>query len=105
LLSKLRSEWRAFKALPPGERFQTIHQQQARAPVWVKGLMVAGAVIALGIGVVLTVMPGPAIVFFGLAAALAAIESRWVARALDRGEELVRELLAKRNHGRGLGRH
>jgi hypothetical protein len=91
-IAQLRSKWRAFRALPPGERFQTIHRQQARAPVWVKGLMIAGAVIALGIGVVLSVMPGPAIVFFAVAGVLAAVESRSVARALDRGEALARAL-------------
>lgn len=100
MLRKLKSRWRAFKALAPGKRFQTIHEQQASAPIWVKVLMIAGSVVALGIGVLLTVMPGPAFVFFGLAGALAAIESTWVARGLDRGELFVRELIARRKHRR-----
>ena len=104
MLSKLRRKWHAFKALPAGERFQTIHQQRAHAPVWVKAIMIGGAVVAFGIGVVLTVMPGPAIVFFALAGALAAIESQRVALGLDRGEELVRGLIARWHHRRRLGR-
>jgi hypothetical protein len=95
VISKLKKKWRGFKASPAGKRFQTVHDQQADAPAWVKPLMIAGAVIAFGIGVVLTVVPGPAVVFFALAGALAATESAWVARGLDRGEVVARRLVAR----------
>jgi hypothetical protein len=54
-----------FKALPVGSRFQALHEQQARASVWMNGLVIAGAVVAFGVDVLLTVLPRPAIVFSG----------------------------------------
>jgi hypothetical protein len=81
--------------MPAGKRFQTLHTQQKDAPVWAKALMVFGAVLALAIGVLLTVLPGPAILFYALAAAFAGIQSAWIARALDRAEVAVRTQLAR----------
>ena len=57
--------------------------------------MIGGAVLCLAIGIVLTFIPGPAFVFFGLAGALLSIESRWIARVLDRAEVSARKLLAR----------
>jgi len=95
VLTKLRKKWRELKAYPPGKRFQTVHEQQKNAPAWVKPVVIAGAVVAFGIGVLLSILPGPAFVFYGLAGALLAIESAWVARQLDRGEVAARKLLAR----------
>jgi hypothetical protein len=95
VLSRLRKKWRGLKALPAGKRFQTVHEQQQGAPTWVKAVVIAGAVISFGIGVLLTVLPGPAFVFFGLAGALLAVESRWVARALDDGEVAARRKITR----------
>jgi len=58
-------------------------------------VVILGAVISLGIAVLLSVLPGPAFVFYGLAAALLAIESLWVASALDRGELALRRRLTR----------
>ncbi len=55
--------------------------------------MLVGAVVALAIAVVLTVFPGPAIVFYALAGALVATQSMRVARLLDRGEVATRGLM------------
>ena len=93
VLARLKDKWRTFKAHPAGERFQTIHRQQAGASRWLKAAMIAGAVIAFAVGIVLTVLPGPAVVFFALAGALAAVLSAWVARALARAERAVRRVL------------
>ena len=96
MVARLRKHWRHFKALPAGERFATLHEQQTDAPAWIRGLMIAGAVLALGIAVLLSVLPGPAIVFYAAAAGLIAMQSAWVARTLDRGEVAVRDAIAKR---------
>jgi hypothetical protein len=48
------------------------------------------ALLAFAVGVVLAFIPGPAVVFFGIAAALLASESMTVARALDRVEVWLR---------------
>ena len=95
MIGMLRRAWHEFKQLPPGERFRTVHEQQANLPRWVKLLVIVAALVSCAIGVVLTFIPGPAIVFYALAAALLAIESAWVARALDRGELAARGLAAR----------
>src|SRR5262245_16540094 len=95
MFTKLRKKWRDFKGLPAGRRFRMVHRQQADAPAWVKAVVIAGAVVALAVGILLTVLPGPAVVFYALSGALAAIESAWVARGLDRGEVAARHLIEK----------
>jgi hypothetical protein len=92
VLRKLRRKWHDFKRLPVGRRFCTVHERQANA---------AGS---FAVGIILTVLPGPAVVFFALAGALAAIESAWVARRLDRGEVAARRLIAKWSRRRGHSR-
>jgi hypothetical protein len=97
----LRKRLREVKALPVGRRFQSVHERQADAPAWVKPLVLGGAVLAFGIGVVLSIIPRPAFVVFGLAGMLLAIESAWVAKKLDRAEVAIRELIARfRRHRR-----
>jgi hypothetical protein len=63
-------------------------------------VLIAGAGLSFAIGVVLAVIPGPAIVFFALAGALAAAVSAWVARVLDRAEVLGRRLISRFQHWR-----
>jgi hypothetical protein len=95
VLSRLKDKWRTFKAYRAGTRFQTIHRQQAGASAWVKAATIGGAVIAFAVGIVLTVLPGPAVVFFALAGALAAVLSKRVARALDHAELWVRRVVKR----------
>jgi hypothetical protein len=45
--------------------------------------------------VLLTILPGPAFVFYGLTGALMAVESRWVARTLDHGELAARRRITR----------
>ena len=95
LRSRLQRRWQAFKALPAGKRFQRFHEQQKDAPAWVKPLLIVGALLCIAAGVVLTFIPGPAFVFFGLAGAMLATQSRHVARLLDRGELVARAGMAR----------
>lgn len=99
VLTKLKAKWRELKSYPIGKRFQTVHERQKGAPAWVRPAVIAGAVVAFGIGVLLSILPGPAFVFYGIAAALAAMESAWAARFLDRVEvnlRMVRKRLKAR---------
>lgn len=107
LRSSLKRRWRAFAALPIGQRFETFHEAQRDAPAWVMPLLIVGALASLAIGVVLVFIRGPAFVFFGLAGAMLATQSRHVARLLDRGEVATRSLLrrARSTWARLRGRH
>ena len=88
----LSTEWQRLKRSPPGERFEAFNErQQKRARGPIKALYLGGAIVSLAVGVVLVFIPGPAFVFFILAGALLAAQSRWVARRLDRLEVIGRE--------------
>jgi hypothetical protein len=93
MLSALRKQWQELKGLPPGERFQTFHRQQQKKSVGVKVAYAALSIVFFAVGVVLAFIPGPAVVFFALCAALLAAQSGWVARILDRGELKGRRLI------------
>jgi hypothetical protein len=94
VLGGLKTRWKRFRKLSPGERFQSIHRQQKnRSPV-VKAAFLGIAVLSFAAGVVLTFIPGPAVLFFALAGALLATQSLWVARRLDQGEVWVRSAFA-----------
>ncbi|HVJ14902.1 MAG TPA: hypothetical protein VM686_05655 [Polyangiaceae bacterium] len=96
MLQRWKREWNAFKSLPPGKRFQRRYQQHQRRPesksVWRRVLWIGGALASFAVGVVLMFIPGPAVVFFGVSAALIANQSRWAARALDWLELRLRAL-------------
>lgn len=95
LRSDMKRRWRAFEALPVGERFERFHAQQKDAPAWVKPLLVVGALASTALGIVLVFIPGPAFVFFGLGAAMLATQSAHVARLLDRIEVGARSLMRR----------
>jgi len=52
--------------------------------------MLIAAVVSLAVGIVLAFIPGPAVLFFALSAALLGAQSRWVARRLDAAETAAR---------------
>ena len=81
-----------MKQLPPGERFQTFHREQQKKSVWVKVAYAALSLVLFAVGVVFAFIPGPAVVFFALCAALLSAQSAWIARLLDRGEVKGRRL-------------
>lgn len=77
----------------PGQRFKQHHERAQRsksgrgARRWVNLLL---ALLAFAIGVVLVFIPGPAVLFFFLAGALLAPESRAIARFMDWAEVKIR---------------
>jgi hypothetical protein len=90
--STLRRQWQKLKRLPPGERFKTFHHEQQGKSVWVKVAYAALSLVCFGLGVLFAFIPGPAVVFFALCAALLATQSAWAARLLDRAEIKGRHL-------------
>lgn len=93
-IAQLKRTWRTFRRLPVGQRFQGHHGAERRKdrarPTWLRVVRVLLIPLFIAIGLVLTVIPGPAILFFLLAAALLAAHSMWIARALDRTELRLR---------------
>jgi hypothetical protein len=83
-----------LKQLPAGRRFETFYeweQQQNRKRHSLHALLLwAAALVLTAVGVVLVFIPGPAVLFFALAGAIAAMQARWAARALDWTEMKVR---------------
>ena len=96
MLGKLKRQWLAFRGGTPGQRFQDRYDRQRRArktQSWALRLIQPIlAIILLAIGIVLTFIPGPAIVFYFAGAGLLAGESRPLARALDWSEVKLRKI-------------
>ncbi|HMJ55346.1 MAG TPA: hypothetical protein VK540_24895 [Polyangiaceae bacterium] len=107
MLARLKDQWNAFKRLEPGKRFQTQYRRHrqskaGKSPVRRVLYAVAG-LLSVAVGVVLTFIPGPAVLFFLIAGALFAVQSLWVARALDGGE--LRARAAAKAIRKRLARH
>jgi hypothetical protein len=107
MLFQLKAHWRQFKRLEPGRRFETHYRQHrqseaGKSPVRRVLYAVAG-VVAFALGIVFAFIPGPAILFFLMAGALFAVQSLWVARALDWSELWLRA--AAKAVRRRLSRH
>lgn len=96
--SGIKKKWREFQHGHPGRRFQERYERHRRArqnkPWYSNFLKIALAIALILIGVVLLFMPGPAILFFAVGAALLADHSQAVARPLDWTEVKVRQVLA-----------
>jgi hypothetical protein len=93
----LMQRWHALTGGSPGRRFEDRYEAARAARLrggWshrlTRLLRLVIAVLALGVGLLLAVMPGPAILFFLLSGSLLAAESRGVARLLDRAEVRLR---------------
>lgn len=90
----LTQQWRAFRRGPPGRRFlgsYERHQRSAKKGHWAgKLLCVGGGALLIVLGLVFTLIPGPAILFFLVGGGLLARESPNVARAMDWIEVRVR---------------
>jgi hypothetical protein len=96
-----RKLWDELRALRAGKRFERFHDaQEARRMGWGRALTLIAVVVCLVIGVILAFIPGPAILFFALAAALTATQSRWLACKLDRAEIYVHALWRKHKRRR-----
>jgi hypothetical protein len=98
LRDHLRAHWRNLRQGRPGRRFQERYerarQEENRRGALKRLGLILLALLCFAIGVVLAVMPGPAIVFFFLSGGLLATESRVVARAMDALEVRLRQLAA-----------
>lgn len=90
MVSHMKARWSELKQFPPGERFEKFHASQQHRPSWVHLTYTAAAIALLPIGVLFAFIPGPAVLFFALSAALFATQSLWLARRLDRAELALR---------------
>jgi hypothetical protein len=99
MLERAKSMWHQLKGWPPGERFERFHHEYTEHWTgWRKLLLVGAAIVSFVIGVILAFIPGPAVVFFALTAALVAVLSHWVAKRFDLAELKVRELVERFKH-------
>src|SRR5262245_12761552 len=68
MFGNLKRQWRAFRHSRPGSRFQDRYERSRRARKtgqwYLPFLKIGGALVLIAIGVVLTVIPGPAVLFF-----------------------------------------
>ncbi|HYP15670.1 MAG TPA: hypothetical protein VEQ65_00555 [Opitutus sp.] len=97
--AELKRQWEMLQRGEPGRRFQARYEasrrQRSRGTLIGRVVRWVLAAVAIAIGVVLMFIPGPAVVFFALAGALLASESRGVARFLDWSEVKLRLLLKR----------
>jgi len=91
MLTHLKACWNALRQGAPGERFEQFHIAEQHRPYWVKVAYVGVALALLPIGVLFAFIPGPAVLFFALSAALFATQSLWLARRLDLAEVALRD--------------
>jgi hypothetical protein len=87
----LKARWRAFAAVPRGERFQSHHRQTHRkdASRWTRYATIAAAVVLIALGILMIVLPGPGLLAILAGGVLLAGESLLAARALDRLDLVV----------------
>jgi hypothetical protein len=94
MLVALKRQWHGLQRSQPGHRFQNRYASARRhrdqVPTWQRLLQLGASLVLLAAGVVFVFIPGPAILFFALAGAMLASESRTVARALDWTELRIR---------------
>jgi hypothetical protein len=93
--TSLAQRWRALAAGTPGRRFRDRYHRnrKARHEHWVSRILrwaLAGVLLVLGM--ILTVVPGPAIPLLLLAGALLATDSLWLSKLMDRLEVGARKL-------------
>jgi hypothetical protein len=100
----IQAQWQTLKRGRPGRRFRDRYEASRRGAsrrTWVQRVLrMTLAAAAIAIGVVLVFVPGPAVLFFAVAGALLASESRGVARFMDRCEVTMRNAW-NRVRGRG----
>lgn len=103
----IQAQWQTLKRGRPGRRFCDRYEASRRATrrstLVQRVLRMTLAAVAIVIGVVLVFVPGPAVLFFAIAGALLASESRSVARFMDWCEVTLRDAW-NRVRGRRRGR-
>lgn len=92
---QFRRDWRELRRGRPGHRFADRYERAQRAQnrngTVKRIILIVVAILCVAVGLVLTVMPGPAFVFFILAGGILATESRAVARFMDASEVVARK--------------
>jgi UPF0716 family protein affecting phage T7 exclusion len=94
MMKKVRSAIQKFRAAPPGERFQGLHQRSDKVA---SGSLVRSAMLLFSLaliagGVFFMVAPGPGLLITVLGLALLAAISRRIAALFDHGEVKLRRL-------------
>lgn len=93
----LKAQWEALRRGKSGQRFQKRYEasrrEKSRRSMVSRIVRWVLAMIAVAIGIVLMFIPGPAVLFFALAGALLASESKGVARFLDWSEVKTRKVV------------
>jgi hypothetical protein len=91
-----RDRWLELKRGQPGHRFQQRYaraREEAHEGHWGERIVLfVAAIISMLIGVVLVIIPGPALPFFFISGGLLASESRTIARFMDWLEVVLRKL-------------
>ncbi len=81
------ARWGVLSRGTPGRRFRDRYHRNQRSTTkrgwWRRIVRFVLAALAFAVGLVLTVLPGPAIVFFLLAGALLATDWLWLAKLMD----------------------
>jgi hypothetical protein len=96
-----RKLWQDLRALRAGKRFKHFHAAHAaKRTGWARALTILLVLVCVAIGIVLAFIPGPAVVFFALAVALASTQSHWLAHKLDRAELYLRAVWRKHQRRR-----
>lgn len=96
MVQALKKQWKAFKREEPGSRFKERYEREQRAERrsgWARIARFVVAIAALAVALLLSVMPGPAILFFFIAGTLLASESLVAARMLDWLEVKLRKFI------------
>jgi len=95
MFRKLKQSWRELQRGEPGRRFEDRWRRKGRSSAARKALALGTGTVVVALGLLLLPAPGPGTIVLALGAALLAEESRWVARALDRAELLLRSALRR----------
>lgn len=100
MFSRLRGYWREFRAAPAGQRFRHRYARRAEERArgesqWSRPVQIGLAGLSLLIALPLTILPGPAILFYLLAAFLLAGESHTIAALCDRTDVTVRSIVGR----------
>ena len=87
-MRRLKTFWQEFRDAAPGNRFRDRYRrrrdQRHRGQTQLsRPIIVVLALLCCIVAIPLMITPGPAFVFWGLAAFLIAGESAWAARMLD----------------------
>jgi hypothetical protein len=88
MIGSLKARWRAFVAVPRGERFAAYHRRSHRSDTrrWVRVATITGGSVLVVLGVAMIVLPGPGLLAIVAGGVLLAEESLLAARVLDRAD-------------------